>query len=174
MVGHAVRLVAYLQAVEGGCGPVAPLTDFLVERLPAYMVPSAYIWVNEIPVTSSGKVDRHALPRQAAAPQLPDETPKQPASELERAVAEMVAEVLGLETVGVDENFILLGGHSLLVAQLVVRIADRFGVEIAMRSVFERPTVVEIAAEVEQLLVAELSGLSDEEATRLINLSNDG
>jgi acyl carrier protein len=136
------------------------------------MLPAAFVWLDALPTKASGKVDRDALPPPPASAFGPDETNRAPEGDLEVAIAAIVAELLGLDSVGVHEHFILLGGHSLMAAQLMVRLADRFGVELALRTVFEHPTVAEIAEEVLRLLVAEVSALTDEEATRLIDLSS--
>ena len=80
----------------------------------------------------------------------------------------IVAELLGLSRVRVDENFFMLGGHSLLGAQLIARIGSRFGVEMSLRSLFDTPTVAEMATEVERLLIAEVAAMSDADAARLL------
>jgi acyl carrier protein len=86
---------------------------------------------------------------------------------LEAVLITIVAELLSLDAVGIDENFFLLGGHSLLGAQMIARIEERFGVELPLRDLFEKPTVAAMAHEIQRLLVADLDAMSDEEAERL-------
>lgn len=159
------RLVAYVLPARAGHAPtVAEMVAFLSVRLPNSMLPSALAVVDSIPLTHSGKVDREALPD-------PDWRPiatfRPPRNDTERALATMVAPLLGLDAVGIDENFFMLGGHSLLAAQLIVRIGDRFVVDMPLRIVFEHPTIADMASEIERLLVAEIDDMSDDEAERL-------
>jgi len=116
-------------------------------------VPARFVWVDELPVTAHGKVDRAAL---AAPPEGPaGEAPAGGAGErsgtaggLEGVIAGVVAALLGRDSVGRDDNFFLLGGHSMLGAQLIMRLEEMFGVELSLRRLFESPTVAGIAAEV--------------------------
>jgi amino acid adenylation domain-containing protein len=159
------RLVVYVLPARAGSAPsLAELFAFLSDRLPNSMLPSALVVVDSIPLTHNGKVDRGALPDPDWRPVATFQPPR---NDTERALGAMVAPLLGLDAVGIDENFFMLGGHSLLLAQLIVRIGDRFGVDVALRSVFEHPTIADLASEIEQLLVAELDAMSDDEAERL-------
>jgi acyl carrier protein len=112
------------------------------------MVPVAYIVLDALPLTSTGKLDRQALPApdwsQMAVGFLA------PRTWVEKVVAGIWAEVLGLECVGISDNFFDLGGHSLLATQIISRVRDRFKVEVPLRTLFERPTVVGLAQAVEQ------------------------
>jgi amino acid adenylation domain-containing protein len=141
------QLVAYVVAA-GEQPQDEEVSRFLADSLPEYMVPSKYVWLEEIPVTEHGKVDRKALPDPgtAAAPAAP--AGAQPENQTEATVAAIVAELLEVPSVGMDENFFLLGGHSMLGAQLIVRLEDLFGVEISLRYLFDHPTPAELAAEV--------------------------
>ncbi|HEX2195978.1 MAG TPA: amino acid adenylation domain-containing protein, partial [Actinomycetota bacterium] len=138
------RLVAYL---VGDAIPAVPeLRDFLRGVLPSHMVPSVYVSLDELPLTPAGKLDRAALPApDAERPDLGGEY-DEPGTETEKVLAEIWAEVLGLERVGRTDDFFDLGGHSLLGTQLVSRIRNRFEVEIPLRALFERPTVGGLAA----------------------------
>jgi len=143
-------LVAYVRPRGAARPGDAELRDHLARRLPTPMLPAGFMWLDRFPLTLNGKVDRSELPlpigREGAA--------RPPVGEYELGVAALVADVLERPAVGLADNFILLGGHSLLAAQLMVRIEDRFGVELPLRTVFERPTVAEIAAEVRRLHTA--------------------
>jgi acyl carrier protein len=132
------------------------------------MIPAAFVCLDELPVTPNGKVDRAALPAPSAANTAQPPDPVRPENDLEQALETIVAELLDLDRVGVDENFFMLGGHSLLGAQLITRIGDSFGVEMSLRSLFDNPTVAGMAAEVERLVIADLEAMSDDDAARLL------
>jgi acyl carrier protein len=122
------------------------------------MLPAEFVWVEEFAVTPNGKIDMTSLPALVPAQAPESMSVRRPAAELEAVIAEMVAEVLGVPAVGPADNFIFLGGDSLLAARLMVRISDRFDIELALRSIFERPTVAELADEVLRLTAAESVG----------------
>ncbi|MFJ2258820.1 amino acid adenylation domain-containing protein [Streptomyces sp. NPDC087844] len=139
----AVRLVAYV--VAGGEGTRArSLRENLRERLPHYMVPSAFVMLAELPLTPNGKLDRDALPepRETAGTSLvrPPRTPQ------EHVLSELFAEVLGLTAVGADTHFFEAGGHSLLAIRLASRIRAVLGVDLDLSVLFEAPTVARLAA----------------------------
>jgi amino acid adenylation domain-containing protein/non-ribosomal peptide synthase protein (TIGR01720 family) len=144
------RLVAYVvPAPEAG-----PADDLrrrlraaLTDKLPGYMVPSAFVFLDALPRTPSGKTDRNALP----APELGQESRAAtayvgPRDAEEKALCELFAQVLGVPDVGIDDSFFALGGHSLLATRLVARIRATLGVELPVRGLFEKPTVAELAA----------------------------
>ncbi len=135
------RLVAYLVAHEEA--PSAPkLRRYLAERLPDYMLPTSFMVLEAMPLTPSGKVDRRALPEpEAVRPEL-EGAYVAPSSSLEESLAGIFADVLGVDRVGVHDGFFDLGGHSLLATQVVSRVRDDLGIEVPLRSLFERPTVV--------------------------------
>jgi len=140
-----VRLVAYL-VLDGGAGRVASVwRRFLREKLPEYMIPSAFVRLDELPLLPNGKVDRRALPAaRGARPELEGEFAA-PRNQIEEVLAGVWAEVLGVEQPGIHDNFFDLGGHSLLAAQVVSRIHEAFKVELPLRFVFETPTVAGLA-----------------------------
>jgi amino acid adenylation domain-containing protein len=155
------RLTAYV--VTGRSVPSAgALRSFLKQKLPDYMVPSAFIFLASLPLTANGKIDRGALPDPAqdraefgsalAAPQTP----------IEKLLAKTWAEVLKLAKSGVHDNFFELGGHSLLATRLIYRLRDVFHVELLLRDLFERPTVAGLAERIEALLCAEELQATDE------------
>ncbi|KOV64617.1 non-ribosomal peptide synthetase, partial [Streptomyces sp. MMG1121] len=137
------RLVAYLVPATGAELRPEDLRAHLRERLPDYMVPAAFVSLDALPLNASGKLDRRALPEPAAtvtrsgrAPHTPDE----------HVLSGLFAEVLGLPQVGVDDDFFDLGGHSLLATRLVARVRATLGVELALRTLFQTPTVAGLAA----------------------------
>jgi amino acid adenylation domain-containing protein len=149
--GGERHLVAYVVPAAG----VAPSRDALVatlrRSLPDYMVPAVFVTLAALPVTTNGKVDRAALPAPDGANTLRDASAAvAPRTEVEAEVARILAALLDVEDVSVDDNFFLLGGHSLLGTQLIMRLRDAFGVELALRTLFDAPTVAELAAEIER------------------------
>jgi amino acid adenylation domain-containing protein len=172
------RLVAYLVPARKLSLAVSGLRRFLNEKLPEYMIPSAFVLLDALPLTPNGKVDRRALPAPSRArPELanPFVAPRTP---VEKLLAGFWAELLGLERVGIHDNFLELGGHSLLATQIISRVLDTLHVEVPLRSLFETPTVEDMAVVItenmakktgdEELarMLAELESLSDEEAQR--------
>ncbi|MGW6911272.1 amino acid adenylation domain-containing protein [Streptomyces sp. NPDC054940] len=137
------RLVAYVVPEPDHPADPAALRAAAARALPDYMVPAAFMVLEKLPLTANGKIARKALP----APDLTAGKPRTPAAEgVERQVAEVFAEVLGVPEVGADDDFFHLGGHSLLVARLVNRIRNLFGAELSLRDVFENSTVAGVAA----------------------------
>jgi amino acid adenylation domain-containing protein len=166
------RLIAYVVPADGRHLDAKQLRAHLARQLPNYMVPAAFVCLQELPLTPNGKVDRAALPTPSAANTAQPSDSAPPGNELEQVLETVVAELLDLDRVGVDENFFMLGGHSLLGAQLIARIRDCFGVEMSLRSLFDNPTVAGIAAEVERLVVADVEAMSDDDAARLLARSS--
>ncbi|HVF55927.1 MAG TPA: amino acid adenylation domain-containing protein, partial [Pyrinomonadaceae bacterium] len=149
------RLVAYVLAGESLPSAVE-LRAHLKEKLPEYMIPAAYVVLSEIPVTPNGKADRRALMNIDEA--VGDESEQAyiaPRTVTEELLAGIWAEVLGVERVGVGDNFFDLGGHSLLATQVVSRVRENFMRELALREMFERPTVAALAERIETSAQAE-------------------
>jgi amino acid adenylation domain-containing protein/thioester reductase-like protein len=143
------RLVAYVVANQD-CNPtIGELRQFVKAKLPDYMIPNAFVILESLPLTQNGKVDRRALP----APDSYSNLDKYiaPRTPIEELLAQIWAQVLKVEQVGIDDNFFELGGHSLLATQLVSRIRNIFQVELPLREFFAAPTVAELAHLIEQL-----------------------
>ncbi|HSK81092.1 MAG TPA: amino acid adenylation domain-containing protein, partial [Thermoanaerobaculia bacterium] len=140
------RLVAYVAPRAGAAPDLSELRAFLAARVPEHMVPPAWVVLDELPLTPSGKVDRKALPEPGTAAAGEYVAPRNPAEEV---LAGIWGEVLGRERIGVEDNFFRLGGHSLLATRIVSRVRSVFGVELPVRALFELPTVAELSAAVE-------------------------
>jgi amino acid adenylation domain-containing protein len=135
------RITAYL-TVKGNTPESNSLRTYMQTRLPAYMIPAAFVVLPTFPLTPNGKVNRSALP--APEGELSDaSTFVAPRTPVEAAIAEIWASVLSIEQVGVEDNFFELGGHSLLATQMMARIRDAFQVDVPLRTLFEAPTVAE-------------------------------
>jgi len=138
------------------------------------MVPAAFVQLESLPLTPSGKVDRTALPPVTSTNTLTDNTYVAPRTPVEERVAGILAQLLGLESVGAEDNFFMLGGHSLLGTQVIIRLRDIFGIELSLRTIFEAPTVAELAARVEASLIARLEAMSEEEVQRILEPPSGG
>ena len=175
------RLVAYLETKEEAS--VDQLRGFLKTKLPEYMVPSAFVIVDKLPLTPSGKVDRKALPVPGDAAHATGEFVP-PQGPVEEILARIWTELLDLDRVGRHNSFFELGGHSLLATQVVSRVLDLLSVELQVRQIFETPTIAELAAamlensahakRLEKMarLVLQLSQLTDDEAASLVHESS--
>jgi amino acid adenylation domain-containing protein len=147
-------LAAYVVAAAGQSSTTEELRAFLAQTLPEYMIPAAFIGVAELPLTSSGKVDQEALPEPDRKNGLARSGFRAPATSTEIKLAGIVAEVLGAEGIGADDNFFLIGGHSALGTQIVVRARDAFGIELTLWHLFEARTMANLAATIDRLLTA--------------------
>jgi acyl carrier protein len=126
------------------------LRNFLKSRLPDHMVPASFVILDELPLLPNGKLDRHALPAlEAVRPDLP-QVFVAPRTKIEKSLAGVWSDLLGLPQVGIHDNFFDLGGHSLLTTQLISRVRELFKVELPLREVFQQPTVAALAIAIEQ------------------------
>ncbi|MFZ0806658.1 MAG: non-ribosomal peptide synthetase [Candidatus Sulfotelmatobacter sp.] len=149
------RLIAYLVLARQSESTANVFREFLQQRVPDYMIPATFVRVDALPLTTNGKVDRAALP----APNgntLPEEAYVAPRSVVEQRLAELIAPLLHVERVGANDNFFLLGGHSLLGTQLLTRISETFGIELSLLTIFDRPTLSGMSSEIERLILAKL------------------
>ena len=124
--------------------------------------------LDTLPLNASGKVDRAALPAPNTSNTVRDGAFVAPRTQMEESLVNMLATLLDLEQVSVEDNFFLLGGHSLLGTQLIARVRDTFGIELSLKSLFDAPTVAKLSEEVESLLLAKLEAMSEDEAQRLL------
>jgi len=138
-------LVGYVVAQEDAVLDAATLRQAIAATLPDYMVPSAIVILPAMPLTPNGKLDRKMLP----APEFKQAQSRVPRTQQERVLAALFAEVLGLDSVGIDDNFFDLGGHSLLATRVVSRIRAALDVELSIRALFEHPTVASLAAQLD-------------------------
>ncbi|GAC1350022.1 MAG: hypothetical protein NVSMB27_28600 [Ktedonobacteraceae bacterium] len=167
-VPNEKHLVAYIVLAPDMHVAACSLRDILVTHLPDYMIPPTFVLLEALPLTPNGKVDRTVLPAPDATNRVRDEVFVAPGTPTEERLVEIVAPVLVLDQVGIDENFFLLGGNSLMGTQIIARIAETFGIDLPLHSLFEAPTVRLLAVKIEQLIVAELETMSDEEVLRLL------
>ncbi|MFL5349887.1 MAG: condensation domain-containing protein, partial [Hyalangium sp.] len=149
----------------------AELRSFLKEHLPEYMVPSAFVVLEALPITANGKLDRKALPAPeatvSAAEYIAPRTPT------EEKLAALWAEVLGVPRVGVEDNFFELGGHSLLATQVISRVRSAFEMELPVRALFEAPTLGELARRIDEVLARETGNASQTPTPRPVPRTGD-
>ncbi len=173
------RIAAYLIAA-GKAPSVSDLRSHLLTRLPDYMTPSAFVFVDAFPLTANGKVDVKALPPAESADAGDTAQFTAPRTPAEEALAAIWREVLGAGNVSVTANFFELGGHSLMATQIISRVRNQFRVQMPLRTFLQTPTIAELAANIAQCppieteeeemarLLDQIEGLSDEEARQLL------
>jgi acyl carrier protein len=174
--GADKRLVAYVVAARGTELTGSDLRESLTSRLPAYMLPSAFVMLDTLPLTPNGKLDRRALPRVEHQGTDLSVDFAAPRGFLEESIAKVWCSLLKLERVSVQDNFFELGGHSLLAAKLISNLRRDMNISLKLIDVFQSPTIASLAALIYQRqtedepeddlvsLLAELQGLSDDEA----------
>jgi amino acid adenylation domain-containing protein len=192
------RLVAYVVPEAGQEISVDELQSYLKERLPDYMLPAHFVTLASFPLTPNGKIDRQALPAPEFVRRGGEDSFVAPRNSIEQTLASIWFELLGVEKVSIHDNFFDLGGHSLLAIQLISRIREAFKIEVPLPSVFEKPTVAELAGQLEQKqaapvermlpkieatrrgapalerLLSRLDTLSDEEAKKMLQEKKPG
>lgn len=142
------RLVAYLVPHQKQTSNMTEVRCFLEARLPEYMVPSAFVFLDDLPLTTNGKVDRRALPApDTSRPEL-EETFVAPRTTDEEMLARIWSEVLGIDQIGIHDTFFELGGHSLVATQVISRIRKAFQVDLPVYILFQEPTVAKLAAKI--------------------------
>ncbi|MEQ1720175.1 MAG: amino acid adenylation domain-containing protein, partial [Nitrosomonas sp.] len=156
------RLVAYVASDElkDQDAGIDSLRMYLKERLPDYMVPAAFVFLDTLPLTPNGKIDQKALPQPDIFTQIVDRYVA-PRTQTEEVIAQIWAEVLGLKKVGIHDNFFELGGHSLLATQVMSRLHGTFSVSISYREAFEATTIASLANVIEAAKQQELKNIPD-------------
>ena len=174
------RLAAYATLKPSHSVTAREVRGYLKERLPHYMLPSWFVVLDGLPLTSTGKIDRKSLPAPAIENLAPEQEYVAPRKPTEEIVAALFAEVLGTEQIGIMDDFFESGGHSLLATQLASRLQETFQVEVPLRRIFESPTVAGVAAalleeEGERLrverkaeLMVKLAAVSDDQAESML------
>jgi acyl-coenzyme A synthetase/AMP-(fatty) acid ligase/acyl carrier protein len=149
------------------------IRDFLAKELPEYMLPAKFVSIDGLPISSSGKIDRSALPAPGSENIVREQNFVNPSTVTEQRVAGIVASLLGLEHVGAEDNFFFLGGNSLFGTQLIARLRGAFGVDVPLLRLFDHPTVTDLAGEVERLMIEKLDAMTEEEAQQLLALNTE-
>jgi amino acid adenylation domain-containing protein len=155
-------LVAYV--VEKDLLSAEELREFLGKTLPEYMIPAAFVRIDALPLTANGKLDKRALPEPSDANALASAGFAAPETPAEAKLAEILEGVLGRGNIGADDNFFLLGGHSLLGTQVVLRAGEAFGIDLTLRDLFQAPTIRQLAARIEEIVMAMIEAMDDDEA----------
>ena len=166
--GSEKRLVAYVVTAQGASRNVSDLRSHLKERLPEYMIPSAFVYLDALPLTSHGKIDRRALPApDSERPALAEAfiAPRTPA---EKSLASIWTKLLGINRIGINDDYFELGGDSLLATQLVSQVRSVFEVELPLVELFRHPTLAEMATSIEEAIIEQMEQISDEEAEQLL------
>lgn len=167
------RLVAYVVSEPGSPVTHAGLRQHLASRLPEHMIPAVFVAMDALPLNSSGKVDRSALPEPNDENRLPANAYVPPRTATEQRLAELLAPLLEVERISVEDNFFMLGGHSLLGTQLIARMRAAFGVEIGLRTLFDSPTIAALASEVDRLILIAAARTQESSAANR-NMSLEG
>jgi acyl carrier protein len=144
------RLVAYIVPAGGAADMPAALRGWLKERLPEYMVPSHFVALDALPLTPSGKLDRRGLPPPSPVREDRGGVTVPPRTPVEKRLAGIWAEVLGVDRIGVRDDFFALGGHSLRATQVISRLRQAFAIDLPLRALFEAPVLEDLAAVVEK------------------------
>ena len=160
------RLVAYVVPETAAEAVVPELRAVLEQSLPGYMVPSAFVLLDALPLTPNGKVDRRALPAPDGDRAGLADGFVAPRTAVEEDLVAVWREVLGLERVGIKDNFFALGGHSLLATQVMTRVEEAFGKEAPVRLLFEAPTIEALA---ERLVDSGLGDMDQEALARALD-----
>lgn len=145
------------------------LRNFLKEKIPEYMIPADFIFLDSMPLTPNGKIDRNALIVMQATKFNDEKIFANPKTPTEEAVLEIWQEVLGQNKISVYDNFFNIGGHSLLATKIISRIRKSFDIELPLKTVFEKPTINEMADYIQTIIIKEVIEMSEDEALRLIN-----
>jgi amino acid adenylation domain-containing protein len=173
-------LTAYVVLAPEHAPSPEDLRHHLQEKLPSYMIPASFVSLDRFPMTPGGKVDRVAITRMVGNVLKPHTERIPPRNPVERRLADIWSELLGLREIGIHDNFFALGGHSLIATQILARVQDTFHVDIPLRRFFESPTIADLAAALAQALsqeeegdelenlLREVEALSEEKASQML------
>ncbi len=161
------RLAAYFMANDDTL-TISVLRDYLSKQLPVYMIPAYLVRLEAMPLTPNGKINRQVLPNPAEERPEMDAAFVAPRSHLETALADIWSQALSVKRVGIHDNFFDLGGASIPAIQVVAKISAQYDIDFSVRSFFEHPTVAGQSEVIEELLVAQLESMSDEEVEKLL------
>jgi acyl carrier protein len=162
----AKRLVAYY--VSDTRLTTSDLRAYLSQQLPDFMLPTYFVRLDSLPLTRNGKIDRANLPDpQAERPELASAY-QAPGTPLEIQLAAIWSKALNLGYIGIHDNFFELGGSSLPAIQVIYQVNQHFGVDLPVPRFFENPTISQMSAQIEDLLIAQIAGMSDDDAARLL------
>jgi len=167
--GSEKRLVAYVVTAPGASRNVSDLRGYLKERLPDYMIPSAFVYLDALPLTSHGKIDRRALPAPDSERPALAEAFIEPRTPAEKKLASIWSKLIGINRIGINDNYFELGGDSLLATQLVSHVRNVFEVELPLVELFRHPTLAEMATSIEEAIIEQMEEISDEEAEQLLS-----
>jgi amino acid adenylation domain-containing protein len=165
------RLAAYVVPEKGAKPEPSDLRNFLKRRLPDYMVPVDFVLLASLPITPNGKVDRRALPAPDSVRQETEDSFEPPRTLTEKILAEIWCDLLGFKQVGIHHNFFELGGHSLLATQVISRLRESLKVDLALRVLFEAPTIAELAGRVDEEFRNDQRAV---EIPPIVSISGDG
>jgi amino acid adenylation domain-containing protein len=163
----AAQLAAYFVATEKDPASPQALAKHLAHQLPPQMLPASYTRLAAFPQTSSGKIDRKALPEPSFDAGDGVSSSREHCSEVEEAVLALVRNAVGIQSIGIEDNFFAIGGHSLLGTQFALRAREAFGVKVSLRDIFETDTIAELAERIESRVLEEIESLPEAEVYRL-------
>ncbi len=167
------RLVAYVVPKAGSKPDEQSLREAIRQRLPDYMKPSAFVWLEKMPLTPNGKIDRAALPPPEVQVGTTDAHFVAPRNPTEEALAEIISDVLKVQRVSVHDDFFHLGAHSLLGAQIVAHVRNIFGAELKLLDVFDAPTVAQLSGRIEQALARKINTMNEAEVAAAMTALNE-
>jgi amino acid adenylation domain-containing protein len=165
--GHA-QLAAYIVEHAAGEVSIPAVAEALMEKLPAQMLPAFYTTLDALPLTANGKIDRKALPAPGKLNLFRGAAERAPLSEMEESVLALVRETALNDSIGLDDNFFMAGGYSLLGTQFVLRARRQYGIDFSLRDLFEVDTIGELARLIETRILEDIEALSEGEALRLL------
>jgi len=152
------KLLAYVVLHPGATVTATALRDHLRTRLPDYMLPASFVRLDALPLTSNGKIDVGVLPEPNRDNTLSENPFVSPQTLVEKRLAPILATLLRVDQIGANDNFFLLGGHSLLGTQLLTKISQSFGVELTLLQLFDHPTLADMSRQIEKLILLKLQG----------------